>query len=36
MMCDTKYNKVLGDYVLEYMGLQLWSNREMGIHLFLQ
>jgi len=33
MMCNTKYNKALGDYVLEYIGIQSWSNGEMGLHL---
>ncbi len=33
MMCDTKYMKALGDYVLEYIGIQSWSNGEMGTHL---
>ncbi len=33
MMMDTKYNKALGDYVVEFIGLMSWSAIDTGVHL---
>lgn len=33
MMMDTKYNKALGDYVLEFIGLKSWTAVDRGFHL---
>lgn len=33
MMMDTKYNKALGDYVVESIGLKSWSAIDTGFHL---
>jgi len=33
MMVDTKYHRALGDYILEFIGLESWTGNQGGFHL---